>query len=285
MICTRNGLRISIFLYLSASALAHSAEAPSPESIIVQTYHAKFHIKIVGHGPTIVMLPSLGRGAEDFNDLAGRLAGAGFRVVLPQPRGIGGSTGTLEGLTLHNFARDIADVIDACGGAPVTVLGHAFGNRVARTLAADHPKLVKQVVLLAAGGTIPPSDETMAAFKKCFDESLPAPERLAAIQQAFFAKGNDAKVWQEGWNPKVAEAQSKAGKATPNEDWWGGGSAPILVLQASDDMIALPENSALLAKQFPTRVMVVEIPHSGHAMLPEQPALIADTITKHLRAK
>ena len=34
-----------------------------------------------GRGPRIVLLPSLGRGAGDFEEIAARLAGAGFRVL------------------------------------------------------------------------------------------------------------------------------------------------------------------------------------------------------------
>jgi pimeloyl-ACP methyl ester carboxylesterase len=34
-------------------------------------------------------------------------------------------------------------------------VGHAFGSRVARCLAADRPELVRRVVLPAAGGLVP----------------------------------------------------------------------------------------------------------------------------------
>jgi pimeloyl-ACP methyl ester carboxylesterase len=42
-----------------------------------------------GQGPLIVLLPSLGRGATDFDPIADRLADAAFRVLRPEPRGIG----------------------------------------------------------------------------------------------------------------------------------------------------------------------------------------------------
>lgn len=37
------------------------------------------------------MLPSLGRGAADFDRLAADVAAAGYRAVCPEPRGIGRS--------------------------------------------------------------------------------------------------------------------------------------------------------------------------------------------------
>ena len=48
---------------------------------------------IEGTGPIVLMIPSLGRGASDFDDLSRRLVAAGFTSVRPDPRGIGRSTG------------------------------------------------------------------------------------------------------------------------------------------------------------------------------------------------
>ena len=67
-------------------------------------------VLVAGEGPAVVMIPSLGRGADDFADLAGRLAAAGYAALRPQPRGLGRST--------------------------------ASGNRVARMTATLHGDLV-----------------------------------------------------------------------------------------------------------------------------------------------
>src|SRR5690349_25003058 len=79
-----------------------------------------------GAGPTIVLLPSLGRGAEDFDAIAERLAGAGYRVLRPQPRGIGQSTGPWDNVNLQDLAADIAAVIEHDSNGPAFVVGHAF---------------------------------------------------------------------------------------------------------------------------------------------------------------
>jgi pimeloyl-ACP methyl ester carboxylesterase len=67
------------------------------------------HIEVIaqGAGPVIVILPSLGRGAEDYDVIADLLVKGGFRVLRPQPRGIGASTGSMASLTLHDLAADI----------------------------------------------------------------------------------------------------------------------------------------------------------------------------------
>jgi len=47
-----------------------------------------------GNGPDVVILPSYGRdGGADFDPLTAALAGAGCRVLRPQPRGIAKSAG------------------------------------------------------------------------------------------------------------------------------------------------------------------------------------------------
>src|SRR5258707_13625941 len=50
--------------------------------------HGDVHIEVIaqGLGPVIVILPSLGRGAEDYDVVAALLAKDGFRVLRPQHR-------------------------------------------------------------------------------------------------------------------------------------------------------------------------------------------------------
>src|SRR5262249_31830477 len=152
-----------------------------------------------------------------------RLVSNGYRVVLPEPRGIGKSVGPTDKLTLHDLAGDIAAVIKAVSDKPVTLVGHALGNRLARVVATDHPELVGRIVLVAGGGLQPMQAEIRQALMDCFNEQLPRKERLAAIKLAFFAEGNDPAVWETGWYKDVANYQSAANAATPVKDWWAGG--------------------------------------------------------------
>ena len=142
-----------------------------------------------------MLLPSLGRGANDFDAIAARLVAAGFRVLRPQPRGIGQSVGAMSDIDMHDYAADIAAVIVHHGGGPALVAGHAFGNRVARMLATDRPELVSGVALIAANVGIAPSPpKVREAIRKSANPTLPDDERLEALRFAFFAPGNDAAV-------------------------------------------------------------------------------------------
>ena len=250
---------------------------------IITNGPARLYITIRGNGETVVLLPSLGRSVRDFDQLSERLAARNFRVVLPEPRGIGQSTGPTEKLTLHELADDISTIIKAVSKEPVTIVGHAFGNRLARVVATDHPELVKRVVLIAAGGSQPIRPEIRQALENCFNDQLPREQRLAAIKAAFFADGNDPAVWETGWYKDVARYQSAANAATPVKDWWAAGRARVLVLQGVQDAVAVRENGELLAKEFGSRIKVIDVPKAGHALLPEQPEFIAKAILDFLR--
>jgi S-formylglutathione hydrolase len=231
-------------------------------------------VRIQGEGPAVLMIPSLGRGAADFDVLAARLARAGYQAVSPEPRGIGGSDSPLDGLSMADLADDIAAVIRALDIAPATIVGHAFGNRVTRMVAKRHPDLVESVVLLACGGLVPPAPEIASARMAVFDTELSAEDHLAQVDMAFFAPGNEASVWAEDWFSDVAAHQVGANQGTPVETWWEAGSADVLVVQPSDDVIAVPENGQHIVDTLGDRVSMVTIPNVGHALLPEQPAAV-----------
>jgi pimeloyl-ACP methyl ester carboxylesterase len=237
--------------------------------------------------PALVLLPSLGRGAEDFAPVLPGLVAGGLRVLRPQPRGIGGSMGPLDGLTLHDLAADVGAAIEALpGAAPAFVAGHAFGNYVARTLASDRPELVRGVILLAASiGKPPPGEvlygpEIQEAIMGSGDPSLPREARLAHLRRAFFAPGNDPTGWLEGWHPEAKRAQSAATRATPPDDFFlAGGRAPVLDVQAAQDTVAPRKFAGVLrAAMGEDRVSTAVVEGAGHALLPERPEAVVRAI-------
>ncbi len=235
-----------------------------------------------GAGPPVVILPSRSRDSEDYDEVAAGIAKAGVRVLRPQPRGTGASTGPMNGLTLHDFARDVAAVIAYAGGGPAVVAGHAFGNWVARMTAADHPELVRGVVILAAAAKIYPKALSEAVTRSA-DVMLPDAERLKYLRSTFFAPGHDASVWLKGWYPEVNASQFAAGRATKQEEWWGAGGAPLLDLQAALDPFKPRETVNELKDEFGERVTIVVIPDASHALIPEQPDAVVEAIVRWMR--
>ena len=251
---------------------------------LVERGDATIEVLAQGRGPLVVMIPSLGRPAEDFDDLAWRLADAGYCALRPQPRGIGGSKGPMHGLTLHDFAKDMAAVIERNGGGPAVMAGHAFGNFVARTMAADFPKLTRAVVLLAATHTWPLKPELRDSINKSHQMELPDAVRLKHLQHVFFAPGNDARVWLHGWREDVMHMEREATEATPKPEWWTAGNAPVLDVLPERDPLSPPESRNNYVVEFGAgRVTTALVPNAAHALLPEQPEAVAKVVLDYLK--
>ena len=111
-----------------------------PATHLVRYEHVQIEVKAQGQGALIVLLPSLGRDGEDFGVLADALACRGFRVLRPTPRGIGGSSGPDTNITLHTYARDIAQVIAHEASGPA--VPRSPRHLAPRTAAAQSAPLV-----------------------------------------------------------------------------------------------------------------------------------------------
>lgn len=244
---------------------------------VIDVGDAKIDVIAEGEGPLIVLLPSLGRSGEEFDELAVGFAKEGFRVLRPQPRGMDGSVGPMNDVSYHDFAKDIAGVIEQEGSGRAIVAGHAFGNWVARTVAADYPELVRGVVLVAGGSKTWPQ-ELSDAISTINDFNQPQAARLKALEFAFFARGHDASSWLAGWHPNVTKCQRDARARSDINSWWGAGKAPILDLQAADDPFRPRETMNDLKNEFGSRVTVTVIADASHALPVEQPEAVLRAI-------
>jgi pimeloyl-ACP methyl ester carboxylesterase len=79
-------------LFCLAVIGATEARAERTRSIVAYD-DVRIDVIAEGAGPLVVLLPSRARGSEDFDEIASGIAKAGFRVLRPQPRGAGESTG------------------------------------------------------------------------------------------------------------------------------------------------------------------------------------------------
>ncbi|MFO1514286.1 MAG: alpha/beta fold hydrolase, partial [Verrucomicrobiota bacterium] len=180
---TRN-LHLLATALLSALVIAttHAQTAPSPGTQgMVKLADSNIEYFSRGAGETIVLLPGGTLTVGYLDGLAEALAKAGYRVVAINFRGSGKSTGPSEGVTLQTNAEDVVGVIRSLKLGPVHVAGNDFGNRVARMVAASHPELVRSVILLAAGGKIPPQPEAARALGIIFNPASSEADILAVM--------------------------------------------------------------------------------------------------------
>lgn len=231
---------------------------------------------------TVVLLPSFGRAAADFNELVRTLNSAGFRTLAVQFRGVGRSQLSLESADLFDYAEDVHHVLEHAGSTrQVRLIGHAFGNRVARSFATRHPERVAAIVLISSGES-PPPPEIAEAISTGLFQIASVSERRDAIAKAFFAEGNPVpEYWLRGWYPRAALAQTLAIQRTNPDDWRAAGGLSLLVIQPSEDAAA-PAAGEALRRRMGAAITVHELPGAGHATLPEQPKLLAAVILDYL---
>lgn len=237
---------------------------------------ARLLYRVGGSGPAICLIASTGRGGRDFTSLTEELIKQGFKVIVPEPRSVGGSTGTLNGINFHVLATDVQCVIENEVDHAM-VAGHAYGCWIARTVAALYPESTSSIVLMAAGAYHWP--QALSTAIDCLANPDSAREqRLAALRLAFFAPTGNPEHWLDGWHLPLLQAQRKARLATDRESWWHSGSAPILDLIALQDPFRPEESWQQYAEEFGERVTVRFVDNASHALPDEQAANVAQQL-------
>ncbi|NDV52682.1 alpha/beta fold hydrolase [Salipiger sp. PrR003] len=237
---------------------------------------AQVGYSVRGEGPLVVVIASTGRSSGELAPLADRLSERGYRVALPEPRGIGASTGKMTEVSFHDFGDDFAAVIAQEGGKAI-VAGHAYGQWIAKTIASDHPEMVSGLALIAGGAKSWPS-ELSEAITMINDPDSSRDQKMEGLLLAFFTDEASAEPWLEGWHQDVTVSQRAARKLTNREDYWAGGTAPILDLQAGADPFR-PESSRMEVRdELGDRVTVTVIDGASHALPAAKPVETADAI-------
>ena len=280
---TTQWLTVLVISGLHAGAVTAQTKAAGKTRDVVVRDGVSIDLIAEGRGPLIVLLPSLGRDSEEFDPLAAQIAANGFRVLRPQPRGFGRSAGPMENLTLHDYARDVATVIEHENAGPAIVAGHAFGHFVAKMTAVDYPKLVRAVVLVAAAQK--KADPVVRGWLNiATDNSQPENKRIEYLQKVFFAPGHDPRIWLTGFHPAVQRGEENARDTTAQKEYWSAGTAPLLDIQAEYDPFRPRSTSDELVQEFGAkRVSVVVIPNASHALPLEQPRAVSDAIVAYAK--
>jgi pimeloyl-ACP methyl ester carboxylesterase len=284
-----------IFIYLQMAAQKVHAQSTSSLSTedfkwpsqFVRNGPANLRVIVQGSGPTVVILPSLGRDSgDDFNYFSSALVQAGYLVLRPQARGMLGSTGPMENVTMDDLVEDVAQAIDVLGGGKAIVIGHAYGAFVTRVLAAKYPEKVPAVITAAAQAmNVPANISALPAIAA--NLSAPIPERLAALSVGFFAPNHDPHIWLDGWWPEALVMQTAAVKefGSLNPYWAGGNTTQVLEILAEYDPFHSKDQWNQSTDLYPDRVVSVVIDDASHALFPEQGEKVVEIVLPWLKAQ
>jgi len=171
------------------------------------TRHGQVHYREAGQGPPLVMLHATPRSSRSFARLAPHLAD-GFRVIMPDSLGFGGSDPLPPDVTMDMLAEAVADVIDALDAAPAAVFGIHTGNKIGAALAAAIPERVSHFICCGMTHSIVVErDKRDAAIRdiveKYFAKEAPAPDGSHLLRAWARTFDGVAHTW---WSGNVTDA-------------------------------------------------------------------------------
>ncbi|MEO8888067.1 MAG: alpha/beta hydrolase [Jatrophihabitantaceae bacterium] len=108
------------------------------------------HVAELGTGPLVLLLHGFPQFWWTWRRQMVELADAGYRAVAVDLRGFGASDKPPRGYDAPTLATDMAALVTSLGERDALVVGNDLGGLLAWTMAANHPQVVRGLVLLGA---------------------------------------------------------------------------------------------------------------------------------------
>lgn len=269
----------------------------------------RLHYRWEGTGPGMVLLHGFPQTGHMWRKVMPALAER-FTVVAPDLRGYGDSDRPAGGYDKRTMAADVAEVIRALGLAPVILIGHDRGARVAHRFALDHPTLLTKLVLLDIAPTYD-IFETLDQHRArriwhwLFHQVPDLPEALTAGREDVYLRYlfrawalNPAAIEEDAVQEYLRCFRQAGAMRAAFDDYRAGGTAdlehdgadrnrkvvvPTLVLWGGS---RTPQNADMLGvwKARCERVEGFAIPDCGHFIAEEQPAALLEAIFRFVGA-
>jgi 3-oxoadipate enol-lactonase len=243
----------------------------------------------LGSGPPLLLINGYAATADDWApDLLSELA-AGFHVICPDNRGVGGSgLGDPARLSIGGIAADLERLLDHLELDGVTLAGWSMGGFVAQRLEPRAPGRVLATALLSTDPGGPGAVRAdPAAWARLVDRSGTPREQATRLIELLFPPAVAPSI-DEQFGEIVADARAKLSPSTLDaqsdavEAWYrtepeAGSEPPALVLCGSEDVVIPPANADLLAARRPGSI-VERYEGCGHAFMAQEPARTAALI-------
>jgi pimeloyl-ACP methyl ester carboxylesterase len=273
-------------------------ELPGFEERFAEIRGCRLRYLVCGEGEPLVLVHGLGGAASNWLALAPLLV-PGWRVLVPELPGHGGSEALPAAPNLNVFSDRVAELAEREGFAPAPVVGHSLGGAIALRLAIRRPETVSSLILAAAAGI---SSGTRSARYALTITGILKPGRRIAPHRRLVARSPVLKTLVFGrWGaadpqalpPEVADAflsgaarhtdTVSAAQALVRDDPRGDLDrvrCPSLVLWGARDH-QLPIGDAFdYARRLQARLRVIA--DCGHLLIGERPDACADAIEEFL---
>jgi pimeloyl-ACP methyl ester carboxylesterase len=141
-----------VTLAAATLALLLSTTATGGERHVMLSTSESLHVVQAGEGDPVVLIPGLFGSAYGFRRVVPLLAEAGYRAIVVEPLGVGGSARPDSAdYSLTAQADRIDRVLDELAVEQALVVAHASGASIALRLAYRHPRRVAEILSLDGG--------------------------------------------------------------------------------------------------------------------------------------
>lgn len=248
--------------------------------------------------PAVVFIHGSGpgaSGASNFRQNIDAFVAAGYRVILPDMIGYGGSSKP-EGLdyTLRLFTDTLYEALLAHGVTRASLVGNSLGGGVALQMTLDHPEFTHNLVLMAPGCVaereayfVMPGIAKMVSNFGGPDFDLAEQKRLVSnlVHPDFAPKIPDTLIAERfavaRTQPKDVIVRMRTPDLSPR---LGEITQPIFVLWGLNDEFC-PENHARLFLENCTDVRAITFGRTGHWVQVERAAEFNAYATEFLDAR
>lgn len=267
----------------------------------------RIHFRVAGpeDGPVLLLIHGYPEMGITWRKVVAPLTAAGFRLVMPDLRGAGGSARPLTGYDKSTLAADLAGVLDSLGiEAPAVVVGHDIGAMVAFAFARRFPERTPRLAILDS--VIPGTqmfDEVSRDGTKVwhfhFHQAPDLPEALTQGREAIYL---ERYYHDMAFNPSAIEAEafefyvrhfsqpggmragfelyrSFAQDIADNRAWQkeqGPLKMPLLALAGAGGRYA--SRIGPMLEEMAQSVSVTVIPKAGHWLAEENPEAVANAL-------
>lgn len=157
--------------------------------------------EIVGDsGPWVALMPGGRRSMAAVRSLAGRMAEAGYRVVIHDRRNCGASALAIDGANseYEQWADDLHALLGELGALPVILGGSSSGCRTSILFCLRHPDSVRAMLLWRVTGGAYASERLAFNYYTQFIEAARAGGMEAVAETEHFAEVIDANPANRG---------------------------------------------------------------------------------------
>jgi pimeloyl-ACP methyl ester carboxylesterase len=237
-----------------------------------------------GEGPPVLLLHGWPNTWFVWHRIAPLLR---HRVIMPDLRGLGGSTGA-GSYDLHTLADDAAAILDALDVSDANVVGHDLGVGVAWMIASRHPSRVRTLTLFEGLlGTLPGAEHFARPWWFGFHDVPGLAEAAVAGNEAAYIGWflrtlgpEDRAVFVEAYRAKLGLAHYRAMKANAALiDAAARPNVPTLAIAGGVVGDAIAKQLAPITAHLQTTT----IERCAHIIQLEQPQALADALAPFLR--